>query len=474
MAPRNLPQSLYAICSVYPRAIVLGSLLLLIVGLSGLTPFRSPDQVLSESSWGAGTPTGTWITAFATFRPWWHTIVPDPVVVTPNGGLQPIVVIPRGEIRQKTQSLVLPVRSIGYDAILGIVTAVRSFGADGVVYDFGLFVRVQQIILVLAWAIAPIGIFAFASLRELSWRLTLYVPVFLVTLLAKPTKDIFLAQGIIDSSLASPLALLAIPALCGGTWVSRKSMEWWHVTVGLAIGLFLGFSSLVRGELLLVFMTAFILIGLVLVQSGIRSVLKMACIMIVMLSVPIAYGIVNQAVLGRFIPLRMQSGQNLYEPIGQYQNPYGIEYSDVWAEQHLRDRGIEYVSFEADDYFAAEYFRLLRSDPLLFVGNFLKRLASIKLSLSIINVWTLPLALFGLGYVLRANPEWLSICVPWILLCSFVIVCAWFNDAPRIIAPVHFLTNTSIAIGLTVLLQRWLSRRYGLVASVNTAAVVKN
>jgi hypothetical protein len=144
----------------------------------------------------------------------------------------------------------------------------------------------------------------------------------------------------------------------------------------------------------------------------------------------------------------MQSGQNLFEPIGQYPNPYGIQYSDQWVAEYLNDMGIEYLSFEADRTLTREYFQILFNNPGLFLRNFKNRLEFFGSYFSIwsskrfpINVLTISGCLLTILILSWKHNRFLILGIPLLLAINYLIFFGWVNQLPRLIAPIHFLIN---------------------------------
>src|SRR5437867_4560372 len=176
------------------------------------TPFRPIDEVLAVSAWGAGTPSSTCITSFATLRPWWTQVEPDTVRVTGAGRIEPTVRIPRSSIRV-TGELVLPSRSLGYDAILGAVVGVRSLFWSDLIYDFRMIIQFQRCMLLLVLTLAPLALY---SVHPLFRRLSTFVAYNLAYLSVQfvwPNDRAYLIEGIIDNALANALALLGVGAI---------------------------------------------------------------------------------------------------------------------------------------------------------------------------------------------------------------------------------------------------------------------
>jgi hypothetical protein len=436
----------------------LAGIALLAVASVYYTDFASVQDTLGRKSWGADTPTSSSATAFATFQPWWNRYKPNAVVVRPDGGIEPVVEIPRSAIHQKEGKLSLPNRSIGYEAFLGAVTFWRSVFRDTLVFDFALIVRIQQMLLVISLVAASCTLL-FAKLEPLNRGGILCVSgvVYGIVLHFSPNQRTFLVEGIIDSALLNQCALLSVLAFALIVrFLPRAS---WRAVLGiLAAGLLLGFSLLVRGELLFVFLFVFGCMAVAVASHGRRYLTTLALSLAVCLSVPTTYGLVNTAIFGHFVPLRMQSGQNLVEPIGQFPNPYGIEYDDEWVMEYLAERDIDYVSFEADALLTRWYFDILRENPGLLFRNFYLRMRSIPEGLGYgLNVWTIPLFVSGGLWLSRRDIRHLHVFVPLFLAVGFLLFYGWFNSMVRVVMPAHYLYKIFVTFAVVALTSEVLS-----------------
>jgi hypothetical protein len=198
---------------------------------------------------------------------------------------------------------------------------------------------------------------------------------------------------------------------------------------------------MVRGEFLIVY--GFVLMFLAVVTLRERKAWKgLAVVLALLLLFPIANGLVNKTVFGHFVPFRMQSGQNLYEPIGQYPNPYGIEYRDEWIGDYLGEHGIEYISFEADRFLTGKYLEALRESPGLFFSNFHKRLRYFSGELGLwLDVWTIPLVLLLAGFLAFRDDRFVRVAIPLVMAIGYLLLFAWLNRLLRMVTPAHFLVD---------------------------------
>lgn len=418
------------------------------------TQFQAPETVLSVHSWGAGTPSGTQMTAFATAGPWWRPHKPDPIAITPAKGLASVVTIPRDQIRVQTCSRCLapPRRGIGYEAFLGGITAFRSFGSPVLIYDFSLVVRIQQVLLVLVMTLLPLS---FSLAHPAFWSPATFVffnIAYALVLLVRPNRAEFLTEGIIDNALANPCALLSLIALFAlfQGWKLQSRREVAQVVLA---SLGLSFCSLVRGEFLVVH--AFVL-GFFAVLAVVRdrSLLR-GCVLsgVLLFLFPVAHGTVNALVFGHFVPLRLTYGQNLYEPIGQFPNPWGIRYNDQWLDEYVESQGIRRGSFEADEFLVRRYVECLQEKPEVFVSNFFQRLNIFSKFFSpLLHAGFLPLLLIGAGYASWKDERWVFLTCPLVFATGYVLFFGWTNSLLRCVTPVHFLLNLFfIFLGLLAL-----------------------
>ncbi|MGH9797994.1 MAG: hypothetical protein ACRD5D_07525, partial [Candidatus Polarisedimenticolia bacterium] len=403
------------------------------------TELRPVEQVLRLGSWGAGTPSSTCVTAFATLRPWWKRHEPEAVRLTASGGIEPIVRLPRTGIRT-TGEIVLPHRSLGYEAFLGAITWARSLGSPDLIFDFPLIIRLQHALLILALALQPLALYlahpAFRRLRTFVVFNLALVPV----LYFRPNRGVYVNDGIIDSALGNILpvaATAAILLLLRPLQGSRRR----RLALRCAAGLGLGLAAMVRGEIL--FIAAFALLVAAAASLKRPERLRRAGAGLALLAVvPLTYGTINLTVFAHFMPLRMQSGQNLYEPIGQFDNPWGIRYDDAWLKGMLAERGIEYVSFEADRHLTGLYLDALAEKPGLFVKNLSVRL---RWFAGMFGLWlddrTIPLVLLLVGFLGWRDERFLLVAVPLLVAIGYLLFFGWTNGLFRLVAPAHFTLN---------------------------------
>ncbi|MBX7219557.1 MAG: hypothetical protein K1Y36_06400 [Blastocatellia bacterium] len=421
------------------------------------TQFHQPQEVLAVSSWGGGTPTTSSITAFATLRPWWKRNQPEGFQVRPSGEVEPVVRIPRDRITT-TEEASLPLRGIGFDLLCGWETTVRSgFSAD-LIFDFGWLVRLHQFWLVAAWTLLPLGLYWSSDFFRHPIIFFYFNCTHLGLLLVRSNKAKFLTEGIIDSALANPLALVVVLAGWGicraGGMTTRK-----HQVIIFLCGFILGFCTLVRGEF-------FFLVGLIFLYLGLfaffhyKDIRRGVCIsFFIFLLCPFSYGVFNLIQFGHFVPLRMQSGQNLLEPIGQYPNPFGIEYRDEWVMEYLTGQKIEYISFAADQHLTQRYFALLKEHPGVFFKHFYLRCQYFSKQFGyLINLWVLPFLLLGIFYYSARDKNFLIVFLPLVLTIGYFLFFGWTNNLLRLVTPIHFLLNAFLCVGMC----GWLLHRKGM------------
>src|SRR4051812_19796386 len=191
---------------------IFGCVALLAILALSFTRFEPVESVLAQDTWGYGDPSSTWVTAFATGRPWWNRYRPEALVREPDGGFRAVVAVPRDRVRQ-THELVVPRRGIAYSAMLGAVTWARGLGSPDLVFDWALVLRLQHAFLIAAVAVFPLFLMpALATGRAVGF-LVRFVGCSAVVLAAYPNTSAFVTDGIIDSAVAAPLALLSAGAL---------------------------------------------------------------------------------------------------------------------------------------------------------------------------------------------------------------------------------------------------------------------
>lgn len=467
--------------------VVLGAMVVVISAATRFTPFRSPDVVLAERTWGIGRTSTSVMSGFALGRPWWRLRVPNGLARTAEGVVPNEVRIPRDEIVEFGDETTLPHRSIGYDFVLGAFTAIRSLFSSELVFDWWSVVRFQQCALVFG-LLAPL-IATVVSTRHEHRRAAavVYTIVFTGFVGVQPFESRWLIDGILDSALAAPAALLAVPLL---VLLSERieSADWINPCVPMHVGLVLGLFTMIRGELVFSFLLAIAAIAIwqfrfmrleseslneepkraLLHRVGeTRPALVAATVLIL---VPIAYGFANVAIHGHFVPFRLQSGQNLVEPVGEFPNPWGIEYSDEWIGGALEARGIEYVSFEADAVLTRQYVDTLAQEPMLFVRNFIARLERLpsELAFDLLGPISLPVLLASALWLGRRYPQMRAALIPLLLSIGLVLFHAWFGSPSRVLAPVRFLMVSAFCVAAASA-AGWMVCRRGLSPLQNRA-----
>jgi len=403
------------------------------------TPFRPIDEILAVSAWGAGTPSSTCITSVATLRPWWKQVEPEAVRVTGAGGIEPMVRIPRSSIRA-TGELVLPSRSLGYDAILGAIVGVRSLFSSELIFDFRMIIRFQRCMLLLALTLAPLALYLAHSSFRRPGTFVAYNLAYLAVQFVWPNDRAYLIEGIIDNALANALGLVGVGAIFVlmrnlGRESGRSLIKY------LGAGLVLSSCTMVRGEFLFIY--AFVLIFLSVIALKKRRMLKgLALAFPLLLAFPLAYGITNRAIFGHFLPLRLQSGKNMFEPISQFPNTYGIRYDDVWLVEYLKGQGYEYLGFETDTFLTKQYFQILVDNPRLFFINLGRRLHFFAEAFGVrLDAWTIPWMLLLVGFLGHRDERFLVASVPLVVAIGYLLFFGWFNSLFRLVTPVHFLIN---------------------------------
>ncbi len=403
------------------------------------TPFRPVDEILAVSAWGAGTPSSTCITSFATLRPWWKQVEPEAVRATSAGGIEPMVRIPRSSIRA-TGELILPSRSLGYDAILGGVVAVRSLFSNELIYDFRTIIRFQRCMLLLALSLAPLALYLAHPAFRRPGVFVAYNLAYLAVLFIWPNDRSYLTEGIIDNALANALAVAGI----GAVLLLMRNLEFESirsVIKYLGAGLALSFCSMVRGEFLFIYAIALIFLSVLTLKK--RKMLKGLVLAFPLLcTFPLVYGLTNKAIFGYFVPLRLQSGQNMFEPIGQFPNPHGIRYDDLWLVEYLKAQGYDYLGFETDTFLTKKYFQILIDNPMLFLTNMARRLQFFAGAFGVrLDAWTIPCMLLLVGFLGYRDERFLVVSVPLVVAIGYLLFFGWFNSLFRLVTPVHFLIN---------------------------------
>ncbi len=220
----------------------------LVVLLSAVTfvasDFRSASDVLADGTWGAGTPSASAMAAIALGRPWWRPTKPEPVTVREDGAIEPVVRIPRSAIVTRWCREALPTRGVGYDVFGGVVVAIRSMFSDDLVFDFALLIRIQNLLLVVSLAAALSFLWRSRACFQTNKTTGFIWLTYVGLMFLRPNRSEYLNQGIIDSALANPLAILAVPALAATAAAIGGRCRW-----GFAAGpLFFGLAMLVRAD----------------------------------------------------------------------------------------------------------------------------------------------------------------------------------------------------------------------------------
>lgn len=417
------------------RVVLLFAATMAVAGVAFVAiPFEPIDGLLSRTSWGAGPPSSSAIAAFATARPWWVAWKPEAVRPTFEGGIEQIVRVPRADL--VAGAPIPPVRGVGYDAVLGAVTALRSLGSPDLVFDFRLLASLGRVTWIGALALSVLAACWFASR---SARVAIAYGVALAALIAIfPPNPAFVPDGLIDSALAPACTIGLVLALAAVFRRRDLVVPTRRAVAGaFAVGVPIGAMSMIRGELFHSAVFALAIVAL----FGPRERAHFARVggaFAGLLFIPVAHGCVNLAVFGEFIAFRLQGAQNLFEPIGQYPNRFGVLWDDIWAEELLRTKSLAYASRAADDFFMSAYVRILLEDPGLFLRNFATRLAIFGESFH----WWLGPAWIAAPVVVTAatlrRERGLSVCTASGLVASgFLAFCAWTNSMPRLVAPAH-------------------------------------
>jgi hypothetical protein len=422
-------QARCAMLSSYSTALlVAGNLLLSLVLSYSFTKFPSPDVVLSTSSWGAGVPSSTHITAFATLRRWW-------VFHEPEAAIAPVLL---GAIfpRLRTPRALLTYNCCYFLVLLAWPNR-EKFLTTGLIDSS------------LANTFAVLGAYAFTVLLLCVWRLTEPIPG------APERPGPHSSRRVLQGSKQLPNWL--------GKGFLRSPKMRIQFGILVASSLFLGFCPLVRGEFIVLYAFVFALSAVVFGCSR-RSTLPFLTLSIVLFVLPsAAYGAVNAAVFGRYVPLRMQGGQNLFEPIGQFPNPYGIQFDDVWVSEYLEQNGYEYLTFEADEFLTARYLEILREHPHLLVSNFFGRLEFFSGFFKLpINLAMILLALSGVVVFGLRDMRLFLLSIPLALAIAYMLFFGWTNKLPRLITPIHMLVNMFWCFLFTYLIvyaPKWRGRR---------------
>lgn len=434
------------------RTVALIAAVLAVAGAAFVSiPFEPLDGLLSRMSWGAGPPSSSAIAAFATARPWWIAWQPEAVRPNGAGGIEPLVRVPRDALRPGRP--VQPVRGIGYDAALGAVTALRSLGSPDVIFDFRLLASLGRA----TWiGVLALSVFALFLLTGRNTSAAIVYGAALAALIALfPPSPAFVPDGLIDSALA-PACFVASTFILAAMFRRRDSSSPPRRAFAGAFGwgAILGALAMIRGELFWVGAFALVVVAVFGPRER-EHFARAGGALAGLLLVPVAHGCVNLVVFGDFVAFRLQGAQNLLEPIGQYPNPFGVLWDDIWAEELLKSRSLAYGSAAADAFFLDAYRRILAGDPWLFVRNFATRLSVFG---SQFGWWLGPAWIAAPTAVTAATlrrERGLSVAgASGLFATGFLAFCAWTNSMPRLVAPAHAVLLVFFAAAIARLAER--------------------
>ena len=453
-------------------------------------PLPSIESTLKNLSFGAGNRSSTLIVAFATGNPWWHRYSPEGVIIQEDGLLQPRVEIPRQSLQlslrcaslnpisdkdieyNSTQGLlsknknlnsilacqgkdILPYRDIGYYIFLGFITFLNSLRSSNIILDFARILHIQEAIYLGSIFLGTISLFVcFRDKKKSSMLLFLLATILVYSWIGKFQPELF-TLGIIDSTLAPTIMILTVflyvrfnqlVALSANTKINLS------LTLKvLLIGIILSMLSMIRAEFFyinFISICSFYFINLKYTKNlGLYSILLSGLILF-----PVSYGLINLKLFGHFIPFRIGIGPNLIEPIGQFPNPWGIKYDDIWLIAQLSSHKLHYWSPLTDSYLSQQYWHFVLQNPVLFFSNFYQRLVIMGQVFYWPHLATLLPLTFILLYVWsRDNEQARILFIIYIPALVMLLWFAWFNLLVRVYAPAHYVLNF-VVIGIIYLL----------------------
>lgn len=160
------------------------------------------------------------------------------------------------------------------------------------------------------------------------------------------------------------LAEFATPLLMMGSlavllWSGRSSARPRdRVVAGACIGI----AALVRPDLML--LPALLGAWLVLASGSLRRASAGVALLVLGFSLPISgWGLYNKVQHGEWVFSSTSGGSALYQGLGKIPNPYGYVTNDLATQAMLRERGMDWLSIDADRYLKAQYLRAWREHP---------------------------------------------------------------------------------------------------------------
>tara|TARA_B100000925_G_scaffold277874_1_gene246225 strand:+ start:243 stop:1592 length:1350 start_codon:yes stop_codon:yes gene_type:complete len=403
------------------------------------------SDILNKNGWGASAsgllPSVNSILINGTHK---YNIGKGPLVKKPNGsGFLHKVSIRKEDY--KSEKLALPVRSVAYQYWIALVTALDNISLNNrsyITYNFKKIIVIQDFLLLFSWLLMTnfATYFLLKGLETRTNRLVIFFLLNVLNYMYLGNRQLF-TNGITDSALAPSLWIISL--IIFTISILKKSFLFLIISA-----LSLGFTCLIRGELVFPAIVGISLTSFWLYKKFKKY--KYFTLILVLLTPVLINGTYNKAVFKKFVPFRMQSGQNLLEPIGQCRNPWGIKYSDKWFGDYMKDKyNLPYLSFQTDSVATKEYLRHLSNDPFFFVSCYKQRLINV---LGTKHVLISILLVFLIIWFKRLNYSQLIPFTPfWFSLCG-VFILPFLNSLPRIYESFFIVIKGFGLVGGTLLL----------------------
>ncbi|MBL0141883.1 MAG: glycosyltransferase family 39 protein [Betaproteobacteria bacterium] len=128
-----------------------------------------------------------------------------------------------------------------------------------------------------------------------------------------------------------------------------------------ATGVYLGIAALIRPDMLL--LPGLLALWLLWQHANRRGIAAVA-VLVAAFALPIAaWGLHNRVENGHWVFSTTGGGNALWEGLGELPNDYGFVLDDRKAGEVLQQKGMKWLSVEANRYFTSEYFRAWREHP---------------------------------------------------------------------------------------------------------------
>ncbi len=242
---------------------------------------------------------------------------------------------------------------------------------------------------------------------------------------------------ILDSSLAGFIIIVSV--FFGFALIKNLSRSYFYL-----FSFSLSILFMLRNEFILLVVPLWLCSSIFLFMKKGLKFSNLLIALLILTLIPTLWGFRNLFVYDSFRIMRTQSGQNLYEAIGQFENKLGIKYSDVWIDSLVANKGLEYKSRDADEYLMNEYFKVLKSNPEVLFNNFWRRVEIIFDSHILFGKYFLLILLFYVYFIIKKKIQ-LSSAVILLAFGLFIILFySWTHYLARFVYPITYLSLTII------------------------------